>query len=86
MIQFIAELITRLFGKTPKFFKWIQIISLSITVITASLNALINSGYELPVTFNQLVLKVISICGIVATVISQLTVTTKDKEAKGIKD
>lgn len=86
ILSFAAELLTRLFGKTPKFFKIVQILSIVVTLLSGLPAYLQESGVILPEYLNAIASKVVAVCGIVATVIAQLTVTTQDKEAKGLKD
>lgn len=86
MYQFLAELIVRIFGKTPKFFKTLQLITIVIAIITGLPTFLAEAGVELPEAWNNVVLKIISISSMVSSVIAQLTLTTDDKVIEGIKD
>lgn len=89
MWKFIAELVTRLFGKTPWFFKVIQIISAIIAVVMLGpdiLKGIESGGLELPDTWSSFVAKAVGIAAAVSTVIAQLPVTTSVKEDKNIPD
>ena len=85
-MNFLAELIVRLFGKTPAFFKTLQYIQIGIAIITGLPTLLIQSGVDLPESWDSIVLKIISVASIVGTFIAQLTLTNKEKEAEKIKD
>ena len=85
-MNFFSELIFRLWGQTPAFFKTLQKISLIISGITALPTILTRFGITLPDMWNNVLFQIISVCGVVATVISQLTVTATAKENANIKD
>lgn len=85
-MNFLAELIVRLFGKTPAFFKTLQYIQIGIAIITGLPTLLIESGVDLPESWDSLVLKIISVSSIIGTFIAQLTLTNKEKEVEKIKD
>lgn len=85
-MTFFSELIFRLWGKTPAFFKTLQKISLIISGITALPTILTQFGIVLPDMWNNVLFQIISACGVVATIISQLTVTAKEKETAQLKD
>ena len=86
MIDFIAELLTRLFGKTPWFFKVIQILSVVTAIVTGLPQFLTDAGIIIPDAWNAISSQVVSIASLVATFISQLAVTTSVKEEKNIPD
>jgi hypothetical protein len=86
MTDFLAELVVRLLGKTPAFFKIVRMISIIIAIITGLPTFLQSAGVDLPDAWDSVVLQVISVAGMVGAFISQLTVTTDDKEKKNIKD
>ena len=83
---FLAELIARLFGKTPAFFKTVQIITVLVAVITGLPTFLEQVGIDLPEAWDSIVLKIISVASLVGTFIAQLTLTTQEKEVQKIKD
>ena len=89
MIDFIAELLIRLFGKTPWFFKVVQIISAIIAIVMLGpdiLDGIQSGGIELPNTWTSFVKKAVGIAGVVSLVIAQLPVTTSVKEKENIPD
>jgi carbon starvation protein CstA len=86
MTDFLAELVVRLLGKTPHFFKIIRMISIIIAIITGLPTFLQSAGVDLPAAWDSVVLQVISIAGMVGAFISQLTVTTEEKTIRDIKD
>ena len=86
MIDFIAELLTRLFGKTPWFFKVVQILSVVTAIVTGLPQFLTDAGIIIPDAWNAISSQVVSIASLVATFISQLAVTTSVKEEKNIPD
>lgn len=77
IISFFAELIGRLFSKTPAFFKVIQVISVIVAIVTG-LPAMLAGipGLVLPAFIVALESKVISIAGLVSLFISSLPVET----------
>lgn len=85
-MNFLAELIVRLLGKTPAFFKTVQIITVLVAVITGLPTFLDQVGIDLPEAWDSIVLKVISVASLVGTFIAQLTLTNSEKEAGKIKD
>ena len=85
-MNFLAELIARLLGETPAFFKTLQTITVVIAIITGLPTFLTQAGLDLPDAWDTIILKVISIASMVGAFISQLTLTAKGKEAKGIVD
>ena len=86
MTDFLAELVVRLLGKTPAFFKIVQIISVVIAIITGLPTFLQSAGVDLPDAWDSVVLQVISVAGMVGAFISQLTVTSEEKAMRQIKD
>ena len=85
-MNFLAELIVRLFGKTPAFFKTLQYIQIAIAIITGLPTLLIESGVNIPDSLDSIVLQVISVSTLVGSFIAQLTLTSKEKEVGNIKD
>jgi hypothetical protein len=85
-MNFLAELVVRLFGKTPAFFKTLQIITVIVAVITGLPTFLTQVGIDLPDAWDSIVLKIISASSMVGAFISQLTLTTQEKEVEKIKD
>lgn len=89
MGNFLSEMLKRLFGKTPWFFKVIQIISGIIAVIMLGpdiIDAIQGSGIKLPDTWTGFVAKAVGIASAISTVIAQLTVTTEVKEKQNIPE
>lgn len=76
VISFFAELVGRLFSKTPAFFKVIQIVSTLVAVVTGLPTIITALGIPLPASIEGLENKVIAICGLVSLFISSLPVTT----------
>lgn len=75
-VKFLAELVNRLFSKTPTFFKVIQIVS-GLTVLIAGLPGFLESlGIPLPAALTLLESKIVAISGIVSFFIASLPVTT----------
>jgi len=85
-MNFLAELILRLFGKTPQFFKIVQIVSIVVAAITGLPEFLIEIGLDLPEAFDVIANKVVAIAAIVSAFISQLTVTTTVKKEENLPD
>lgn len=85
-MNFLAELLLRLFGKTPKFFQILQIISVVVAAITGLPEFLNEIGLDLPEAFDVVANKIVSIAAIVAAFIAQLTVTSETKKQDGIPD
>lgn len=75
-IKFFAELVSRLFSKTPAFFKVIQVISTIVVVVTGLPGLLESIGITLPPALTALESKVVAIAGVVSLFISSLPVTT----------
>lgn len=76
VIAFFAELVGRLFSKTPAFFKVIQVISTIVSIVTGLPVLLQSVGITLPEPFAALENKVIAIAGLVSLFISSLPVST----------
>jgi hypothetical protein len=85
-MSFLAELVLRLFGKTPHFFKVVQIVSVVVAAITLLPEFLVEIGLDLPDTFDVLASKVVGYAALVGAFISQLTVTTDTKKQENIPD
>lgn len=86
MVDFIAELLLRLFGKTPWFFKVIQVLSIVTAIVTGLPEFLLEAGVQLPDAWAAISSKVVSVAALVATFISQLTVTTSVKQKENLPD
>jgi len=76
VIKFLAELVARLFSKTPVFFKVIQVISVIVTVVTGLPGLLESVNITLPPALSVLQSKIAAIAGLVSLFISSLPVTT----------
>jgi hypothetical protein len=85
-MNFLAELVLRLFGNTPHFFKIVQIVSIVVAAITGIPEFLIEIGLDLPEAFDVIASKVVAIAAAVAVFISQLTVTTTVKKQENLLD
>ncbi|RWZ86782.1 MAG: hypothetical protein EO766_13325 [Hydrotalea sp. AMD] len=70
--NFWIQLIERLFSSNPKFFKYIQYVSLAISAITGLPDLLGYFGIHLTGTWLVFENKIIAISGIVAALIAQL--------------
>ena len=68
--NFFVQLIVRFLSKNPKFFKYIQVISIVLIAASAALNAIPTTS--VPPVFVWLKSNVVWISGIVATIIAQL--------------
>ena len=86
MNEFFTELLIRLFGDTPWFFKVIKIIGIVVAIITGIPVLLSNAGVELPEAINAIASQVVAIASILAAFIAQLTVTSDFKKKEGLKD
>lgn len=75
-IKFFAELVSRLFSKTPAFFKVIQVVSVIVTIVTGLPSLLESFGITLPTAFTTLESKAVAIAGVVSLFISSLPVAT----------
>jgi hypothetical protein len=85
-MDFFAELILRLFSKTPHFFKVIKIISVILAAITGLPSALMSIGLDLPDVWDNVILKAVSAASVGAFFVAQLTVTTKVKQSENLPD
>jgi len=74
IISFLAEFLRRLTKKSPKFFVIIKVIALIVSLISGVPALLEQAGVVLPEPFATLASKVVSISGVVAIVVAQLTV------------
>jgi L-asparagine transporter-like permease len=86
MNAFVVELLLRLFGETPWFFKVIRIIGIVVAIITGIPALLSNAGVELPESIDAIASQVVAIASIVATFVAQLTVTSSFKKKEHIND
>jgi hypothetical protein len=85
-MDFIIELITRLFSKTPKFFTTLKVVLAIVTVITGIPAFLTESGIIFPASWQPIILKVVSVASMVGTVVAQLTMTQSDKDKYEVTD
>lgn len=76
--QFIADLIRRLFARTPQFFKVIQIIGLLATVVVKLPEFLLQFGIHLSITEHPYD-TIVATCGFTLAIVSQLTVSDQSK-------
>lgn len=76
VVTFFAELVGRLFSKSPAFFKVIQIVSVIVAVVTGLPQILTAANIVLPAAFTSLESTVVSIASLVALFISSLPVST----------
>lgn len=76
VVAFFAELVGRLFSKTPAFFKVIQVVSTIVAVITGLPTILTSLSITLPSSITGLENNVVAICGLVSLFISSLPVAT----------
>lgn len=76
VIAFFAELVGRLFSKTPAFFKVIQVVSTIVAIVTGLPSIITSLGITLPSSITGLENTVVSIAGLVALFISSLPVAT----------
>ena len=86
MGNFIAEMFTRMFGKTPWFFNVIKIIGVITALVTGLPEFLNDAGIILPDAWAAIGSKVVSIASLVATFIAQLTVTSEVKKKENIPE
>lgn len=86
MNAFVVELLLRLVGDTPWFFKVIKIIGIVVAIITGIPVLLSNAGVELPEAINAIASQVVAIASIVASFVAQLTVTSSFKKKEHIND
>lgn len=80
-VQFIADLIRRLFAKTPWFFKVVQVIGLLATVIVKAPDLLSSFGLHIAIAQDPYK-TIIAAAGVVTAVVAQLTVAD-DSKLKG---
>lgn len=85
-MNFLNELLLRLFSSKPWFFKVVQIISIATALITGLPEWLADSGVILPDAWAAISSKVVSIAATVAAFVAQLTVTSDFKKTEGLKD
>jgi len=86
LITFVSEIILRFFGKTPSFFKWVQLIAVITALLTGLPAFLEQSGVVLPAYIQAIASKIVSVAAVVAAIIAQLTVTSEVKKEEGLKD
>jgi hypothetical protein len=86
MTDFIKELLIRLFGKTPWFFKVVQVLAILTALVTGLPSFLESAGLDLPDSWDVISSKVVSIAALVGAFVSQLTVTTEVKKRDHLPD
>lgn len=79
--QFLADLIRRIFAKTPKFFRYVQIAGLAIAFLTKLPDLLNQMNITVPVA-EEPYKTILMVLGISSAVVSQLTVS-EDSKLKG---
>jgi hypothetical protein len=84
-MNFLAELLLRLFGETPAFFKVVRLVGLITAGIGALPTFLEKAGYALPEAYNNIVFQAVAIAGAVTAFISQLTLTPEAKKDLKVK-
>lgn len=70
--KFLAELVTRLFSKNPKFFDKVQLISLLVAGLSGLTIYLKSVGVELPGLFKVLENVNVAVTSVVAIILAQL--------------
>ena len=89
MRDFLVELLLRFGSKTPWFFKVVQIISGIISVILVGpdvFDFVIGLGIKLPESWGEFISKAVGVAAAISVFISQLTVTSEEKEKKQLQD
>jgi hypothetical protein len=86
MSDFFSELLLRLFGKTPWFFKVVQVLAVVTALVTGLPEFLESAGVDLPAAWDAVSSKVVSIASLVAAFIAQLPVTTDVKKKENLPD
>jgi hypothetical protein len=86
MNEFFTELLIRLFGDTPWFFRVVRVVSIVLAIITGLPGLLESAGIVLPEAIAAISSQVIFIASILAAFIAQLTVTSDFKKKEGLKD
>lgn len=76
--QLLADLIRRLFAKTPQAFRYIQIVGLLATTLTKLPDFLVSLGIQVPVAQDPYK-TIIMVAGIAMSVTSQLAVSDDSK-------
>lgn len=85
-MNFLNELLIRLFSSKPWFFKVIQIVSVLTALVTGLPTFLAESGIVLPEAWEAISSKIVSVAAMVAAFVAQLTVTSDTKNKEGLKD
>lgn len=86
LIEFIAELVSRLGAKTPWFFRVVRALAIITALVTGLPAFLVANGVELPAAIQLVMSTAVSIASIVAAFIAQLTVTAPEKSKLKLKD
>jgi hypothetical protein len=85
-MNFLNELIVRLFANTPWFFRVLQILSVATALITGLPEWLANSGVNMPEAWQAISNEVVSYAAMVAAFVAQLTTTSAVKKDANLKD
>ena len=85
-MTFIHELVIRLWGDTPWFFKVVQIISVAAALIIGLPDWLRDSGVEIPGAWKSIGNEIVGYAAMVAAFVAQLTTTAEVKKAEGLRD
>ena len=72
LFKFLSELVSRLFSKNPKFFKYVQLISVVLGALSAVVVYLQSVGISLPGLFTAFGNINVIVSSVVATILSQL--------------
>lgn len=89
LIEFLSQLIVRLFSKTPWFFKVVQIlfgITALILLVPEWVKAYEEGGFTLPETWSNAVKTIVGYALIAQTFLAQLAVPQDVKDENKIKD
>lgn len=70
--KFVAELVSRLFSKNPKFFDYIQIASVVLGSLSAVVAYLQSTGVDLPGVFTAFGNVNVLVSSVIATILAQL--------------
>lgn len=84
-MNFLADLVKRLFSKTPKFFTYVKWVLAAVAVITGLPVFLENAGIILPEAWAGIANKIVSIATAVGAFVAQLAVTDSTEEDLTVK-
>lgn len=82
--DFLVDLVRRFLAKTPKFFKWVQVISLVAALVTGLPGFLETVGIALPEKLAVLQNKVVAIAALVSAFVAQLAVSDSSATKKDL--